>query len=93
LSLDGGGLRGMMTLQVLKKIEKLLQDRFGDTDMRLCDYFDLIAGTSTGAIHRRRPVDRDVGRRDSRASTMNWATSHLRTRSVLAQWGLLLRQV
>jgi uncharacterized protein len=50
LSLDGGGLRGMMTLQVLKKIEKLLQDRFGDRKMLLCDYFDLIAGTSTGAI-------------------------------------------
>ena len=50
LSLDGGGLRGMMTLQVLKKIETLLQDRFGDRNMLLCDYFDLIAGTSTGAI-------------------------------------------
>jgi hypothetical protein len=50
LSLDGGGLRGMMTVQVLRKIEKLLQDRFGDSHMRLCDYFDLIAGTSTGAI-------------------------------------------
>ncbi|MFT3800632.1 MAG: patatin-like phospholipase family protein [Burkholderiaceae bacterium] len=50
LSLDGGGLRGMMSVQILKKIETLLQDRFGDRDMRLCDYFDLIAGTSTGAI-------------------------------------------
>ncbi len=50
LSLDGGGLRGMMTVQVLKKIEKLLQDRFGDRNMLLCNYFDLIAGTSTGAI-------------------------------------------
>jgi predicted acylesterase/phospholipase RssA len=50
LSLDGGGLRGMMTVQVLKEIEKLLQDRFGDRNMRLCNYFDLIAGTSTGAI-------------------------------------------
>ncbi len=50
LSLDGGGLRGVMSIQVLKKIEKLLQLRFGDCDMLLCDYFDLIAGTSTGAI-------------------------------------------
>ena len=50
LSLDGGGLRGMMTVQVLKKIEKLLRDRFGDPKMVLADYFDLIAGTSTGAI-------------------------------------------
>ncbi|GGP26831.1 patatin-like phospholipase family protein [Silvimonas amylolytica] len=50
LTLDGGGLRGMMTLQVLKKIERILQDRFNDPNMRLCNYFDLIAGTSTGAI-------------------------------------------
>lgn len=50
LSLDGGGLRGMMTVQVLKRIETLLQQRFGDEKMLLSDYFDLIAGTSTGAI-------------------------------------------
>lgn len=50
LSLDGGGLRGLMSVQVLKKIEQLLQDRFRDRNMRLCNYFDLIAGTSTGAI-------------------------------------------
>jgi hypothetical protein len=50
LSLDGGGLRGMLTLQVLRRIEGLLQARFNDQNMRLCDYFDLIAGTSTGAI-------------------------------------------
>lgn len=50
LSLDGGGLRGMMTVQVLRKIESLLRQRFSDEKMLLCDYFDLIAGTSTGAI-------------------------------------------
>lgn len=50
LSLDGGGLRGMMTVQVLKKVEKLLRDRFDEPEMVLADYFDLIAGTSTGAI-------------------------------------------
>lgn len=50
LSLDGGGLRGVMTLQVLHKIETMLRQRFNDNDMRLGNYFDLIAGTSTGAI-------------------------------------------
>jgi hypothetical protein len=50
LTLDGGGLRGMMTVQVLKKIENLLRQHFNDPRMCLCDYFDLIAGTSTGAI-------------------------------------------
>jgi len=50
LSLDGGGLRGMMTVQVLRKIEGLLRQRFNDPALVLGDYFDLIAGTSTGAI-------------------------------------------
>ena len=48
LSLDGGGLRGMITLQILKRIEELLGA--GDTSFVLADYFDYIAGTSTGAI-------------------------------------------
>lgn len=50
LSLDGGGLRGMMTVQVLRRIETLLRKRFKDDKLLLSDYFDLIAGTSTGAI-------------------------------------------
>lgn len=50
LALDGGGLRGMLSVQVLYRIEAILRDRFKDQDMRLGDYFDLIAGTSTGAI-------------------------------------------
>jgi predicted acylesterase/phospholipase RssA len=51
LSLDGGGVRGMLTLSFLKSIEDLLKARHGnDPDFRLCHYFDLIAGTSTGAI-------------------------------------------
>jgi patatin-like phospholipase/acyl hydrolase len=51
LSLDGGGIRGALTLGYLKKIEDILKARFPDKpDFRLCDYFDLIGGTSTGAI-------------------------------------------
>jgi predicted acylesterase/phospholipase RssA len=51
LALDGGGLRGVLTLGMLREIEALLRARHGgDPDFRLCDYFDLIAGTSTGAI-------------------------------------------
>lgn len=51
LSLDGGGLRGMLSLQYLKAIESMLAARGGRGDaFRLCDYFDLIGGTSTGAI-------------------------------------------
>jgi uncharacterized protein len=50
LALDGGGLRGVLTLGMLREIEAQLRAKHGDPDMRLGDYFDLIAGTSTGAI-------------------------------------------
>jgi len=51
LALDGGGLRGIVTLGFLARIEALLRDRHqAGEDFRLCHYFDLIAGTSTGAI-------------------------------------------
>ncbi len=50
LALDGGGVRGMVTLQYLKRLETLLRERRGDPAYVLADYFDLIGGTSTGAI-------------------------------------------
>ena len=50
LALDGGGIRGVLTLQYLGAIEALLRRRFHDDKLLLCDYFDLIGGTSTGSI-------------------------------------------
>jgi predicted acylesterase/phospholipase RssA len=51
LALDGGGIRGVLTLQVLIRMEKLLRARSGQgADFRLCNFFDYIGGTSTGAI-------------------------------------------
>jgi len=50
LTLDGGGVRGILTLQYLAKIEAILRERYNAPKFRLCHYFDLIAGTSTGAI-------------------------------------------
>ncbi|HEY9801058.1 MAG TPA: patatin-like phospholipase family protein [Leptolyngbyaceae cyanobacterium] len=51
LALDGGGIRGLITLQVLAKIEETLRQQLGrDENFVLADYFDYIAGTSTGAI-------------------------------------------
>ena len=47
LALDGGGIRGLLTLGILEKIEALVA---GATGKKLGDYFDYIAGTSTGAI-------------------------------------------
>jgi uncharacterized protein len=51
LALDGGGLRGILTLGILQRVEDILRQRHGGSpDFRLSHYFDLIAGTSTGAI-------------------------------------------
>ena len=50
LSLDGGGIRGALMLGFVERIEQLLRERHRDPDLRLSDYFDLIGGTSTGAI-------------------------------------------
>jgi len=51
LALDGGGIRGMITLGVLSAMERMLQDALGrDDNFVLADYFDYVAGTSTGAI-------------------------------------------
>src|SRR5437870_4722086 len=49
LALDGGGIRGILTLQFLEVIGGLVKQRLG-ADALLCDYFDLIGGTSTGSI-------------------------------------------
>jgi uncharacterized protein len=51
LSLDGGGVRGLITLGMLTKVEGVLKARSPEPEgFRLCDYFDLIGGTSTGAL-------------------------------------------
>ncbi len=50
LALDGGGIRGAITLGFLKRIETILRKQHNNHKLLLCDYFDLIGGTSTGAI-------------------------------------------
>jgi patatin-like phospholipase/acyl hydrolase len=49
LALDGGGIRGLITIEVLAAIERELRGNRGD-EFRLADEFDYVAGTSTGAI-------------------------------------------
>jgi predicted acylesterase/phospholipase RssA len=46
LCLDGGGMRGIMELEVLRAIEKVLGG-----NIRIQSFFDLIVGTSTGGIN------------------------------------------
>lgn len=52
LSLDGGGVRGIATLYLLRGLMHqiaLSTNQIPDS-LRPCDYFDLIAGTSTGGL-------------------------------------------
>lgn len=50
LSLDGGGMRGIIPATVLNYVENELIKKTGNPKTRLADFFDLIVGTSTGAI-------------------------------------------
>ncbi len=50
LSLDGGGIRGILTIEILAKIESDLRKKLNNEQLILSDYFDFVAGTSTGAI-------------------------------------------
>jgi uncharacterized protein len=50
LSLDGGGTKGMFSIQILARMEKLLRQKYDRPDLVLADHFDFIGGTSTGAI-------------------------------------------
>jgi uncharacterized protein len=51
LALDGGGIRGILTLEILAELERQLGARSRDpAAFRLSHFFDYIGGTSTGAI-------------------------------------------
>jgi hypothetical protein len=50
LSLDGGGIRGIIPGQILVALEAKLQKKSNNPDARIADYFDFFAGTSTGGI-------------------------------------------
>lgn len=50
LSLDGGGIKGILPATILEYIEEELQARTNNSDVRISDYFDFFAGTSTGGI-------------------------------------------
>lgn len=50
LACDGGGILGLMSVEILAKLEADLRTRFDKPDLVLADYFDFVCGTSTGAI-------------------------------------------
>ena len=57
LSLDGGGVRGISSLYILKEIMRQIAREHAENNPeapeispRPCEYFDLICGTSTGGL-------------------------------------------
>jgi patatin-like phospholipase/acyl hydrolase len=50
LACDGGGIRGIISIEVLARIESELRKSSGNPKLVLADYFDYVGGTSTGAI-------------------------------------------
>ncbi len=47
LSLEGGGVRGVVSATILRQVESQIRDL---ENKSLTEYFDMVAGTSTGAI-------------------------------------------
>ena len=51
LAIDGGGIRGLIAIEILAGIEAALRTRLGaGPEWVLADWFDYIGGTSTGAM-------------------------------------------
>ncbi len=91
LALDGGGIRGVLTLSFLKAIEQ-------QVGRPLCEYFDYIAGTSTGAIiaaglARGMSVDDLIGFYRSTGTAMFQSTRFLERLNSLYRNGPLEQQL
>lgn len=50
LACDGGGILGLISVEILAKLEAELRAKLGKPDLVLADWFDFVCGTSTGAI-------------------------------------------
>lgn len=50
LSIDGGGMKGALPASLLAYLESAIQRESGNSEARIADYFDFLAGTSTGGI-------------------------------------------
>jgi uncharacterized protein len=50
LACDGGGILGLITVEILARLEAVLRHERGDPELVLADWFDFCCGTSTGAI-------------------------------------------
>jgi uncharacterized protein len=80
LALDGGGLRGVVALAFLKRMETLLAAHYGvGENFRLRDHFDMIGGTSTGSII-------------ATGLALGWSVDYIRATYDEMGWGILRRR-
>jgi uncharacterized protein len=50
LACDGGGILGLMSVEILAAMESHLRRKLGNPQLVLADWFDFVCGTSTGAV-------------------------------------------
>ncbi|MGH2624424.1 MAG: patatin-like phospholipase family protein, partial [Sphingobacterium sp.] len=50
LSIDGGGIRGIIPGMILVALEEKLKHKTNNQEVAIVDFFDFFAGTSTGGI-------------------------------------------
>ncbi|KAK6929200.1 Patatin-like phospholipase domain [Dillenia turbinata] len=50
LSIDGGGMRGILSGKTLEYLEKAIQSKSGNPNAKIADYFDVAAGSGIGGI-------------------------------------------
>ncbi|CAD5329475.1 unnamed protein product [Arabidopsis thaliana] len=50
LSIDGGGMRGLLAGKSLIYLEQMLKEKSGDPNARIADYFDVAAGSGVGGV-------------------------------------------
>ena len=50
LACDGGGILGLISVEILARLEAELRAKLDQADLVLADYFDFVCGTSTGAM-------------------------------------------
>ncbi|KAF8046383.1 hypothetical protein N665_3754s0002 [Sinapis alba] len=50
LSIDGGGMRGIIPGKALAYLEKALKSKSGDPNARIADYFDVASGSGIGGV-------------------------------------------
>ena len=84
LSIDGGGIRGILPGQILVALEEKLQKKSGNTEAKIADYFDLIAGTSTGGILACLYLCQSLGSRPLRLLIYTWIAE---TRYLMSRCG------